>query len=87
MQTQRAPVHSVVECEAVARARVKIEKPVEFLNPDGLTKSPNYSQIALVGAPRIAITGTQVAFGFQDWRRTAGVRAPAEGAGGGGRLD
>ena len=66
VQTQRAPFHSVAECEAVARSRVKIEKPVEFLNPDGLTKSPNYSQIALVGAPRVAITGTQVAFGFQD---------------------
>jgi enamine deaminase RidA (YjgF/YER057c/UK114 family) len=65
VQTQRAPVHSVVECEAVARPRLKIQKPVEFLNPDGLTKSPNYSQIALVGAPRIAFTGTQVAFGFQ----------------------
>jgi len=66
VQTQRAPVNSVVECEAVARSRVKIEKAVEFLNPDGLARSPNYSQIALVGAPRIAITGTQVAFGFQD---------------------
>lgn len=66
VQTQRAPANSVVECEAVARARVKIEKPVVFLNPEGLPKSPNYSQIALVSAPRIAITGTQVAFGFQD---------------------
>jgi enamine deaminase RidA (YjgF/YER057c/UK114 family) len=50
----------------VARSRVKIDKPLEFLNPDGLTKSPNYSQIALVGAPRVALTGTQVAFGSQD---------------------
>ncbi len=66
VQIQRAPPNAVVECEAVARARVKIEKPVEFLNPDGLAKSPNYSQIALVGAPRVAITGTQVAFGNQD---------------------
>ncbi len=66
VQIQRAPPNAVVECEAVARARVKIEKPVEFLNPDGLAKSPNYSQIALVGAPRVAITGTQVAFGSQD---------------------
>lgn len=66
VQIQRAPANSVVECEAVARSRVKIEKPLEFLNPEGLPKSPNYSQIALVGAPRIAITGTQVAFGFQD---------------------
>ncbi len=66
VQTQRAPANSVAECEAVARSRVKIGKTVEFLNPDGLAKSPNYSQIAMVGAPRIAITGTQVAFGFQD---------------------
>jgi enamine deaminase RidA (YjgF/YER057c/UK114 family) len=66
VQLQRAPVNSVVECEAVARSRVKIEKPLEFLNPDGLPKSPNYSQIALVGAPWVALTGTQVAFGFED---------------------
>jgi len=66
VQTQRAPLNAMVECEAVARSRVKIDKPIEFLNPDGLAKSPNYSQIALVGAPRVAITGTQVAFGSQD---------------------
>ena len=66
VQVQRAPVNAVAECEAVARSRVKIEGPVQFLNPDGLGKSPNYSQIALVGAPRVAITGTQVAFGSQD---------------------
>ena len=66
VQLQRAPPNSLVECEAVARSRAKIEKPLEFLNPEGLPKSPNYSQIALVGAPKIAITGTQVAFGYQD---------------------
>jgi enamine deaminase RidA (YjgF/YER057c/UK114 family) len=66
VQVQRAPYNSVAECEAVARSRVKIEKPLELLNPEGLPKSPNYSQIALVGAPRVAITGTQVAFGAQD---------------------
>jgi enamine deaminase RidA (YjgF/YER057c/UK114 family) len=66
MQLQRAPANAVVECEAVARSRVKIEGPVQFLNPDGLPKSANYSQIALVSAARVAITGTQVAFGSQD---------------------
>jgi enamine deaminase RidA (YjgF/YER057c/UK114 family) len=66
VQIQRAPSNAVVECEAVARARVKIDQAVEFLNPEGLAKSPNYSQIALVGAPRVALTGTQVAFGSQD---------------------
>jgi len=66
VQLQRAPVNAVAECEAVARSRVKIDGSVQFLNPDGLPKSPNYSQIALVSAPRVAITGTQVAFGSQD---------------------
>jgi enamine deaminase RidA (YjgF/YER057c/UK114 family) len=66
VQLQRAPPNSVAECEAVARSRVKLDKPLAFLNPEGLTKSANYSQVALVGAPRIAITGTQVAFGSQD---------------------
>jgi len=66
VQIQRASYNSVAECEAVARSRVKIDKALAFVNPDGLPKSPNYSQIALVGAPRVAITGTQVAFGMQD---------------------
>ncbi len=66
VQIQRAPFNSVAECELVARSRVKIGKPLELVNPDGLPKSPNYSQVALVGAPRVAITGTQVAFGSQD---------------------
>jgi enamine deaminase RidA (YjgF/YER057c/UK114 family) len=66
VEIQRAPFNSVAECEVVARSRVKIGKPLELLNPDGLAKSPNYSQIALVGASRVAITGTQVAFGVQD---------------------
>lgn len=66
VQVQRAPWNAVAECEAVARAQVKIDGPVQFLNPDGLAKSANYSQIALVSAPRVAITGTQVAFGMQE---------------------
>ena len=66
VQIQRASFNSVVECEAVARSRVKIQKALELLNPEGLPKSPYYSQIALVGAARVAITGTQVAFGMQD---------------------
>jgi enamine deaminase RidA (YjgF/YER057c/UK114 family) len=66
VQIQRSPFNSVAECEVVARSRVKIEKPLELMNPDGLQKSASYSQIALVGASRIAITGTQVAFGAQD---------------------
>jgi len=65
-QLQRAPLGRVVECEAVAKARRASAGRVEFLNPQGLNISPNFSQIALVSAPRIAISGTQVSYGYQD---------------------
>ena len=65
VQIQRAPARAIVECEAVARGKQGGEA-LEFLNPEGLAKSPNYSQLARVTAPRIALTGTQVAFGSQE---------------------
>src|SRR5262249_13057152 len=37
-----------------------------FVNPPPLTANPNYSQIALVNAPKIVITGTQMSFGEKD---------------------
>src|SRR5262249_39730680 len=66
VQLQRAPNRSLVECEAVARLSHKIAAPVEFLNPPGLTASPNYSQLALVSAPRLTFTGAQLSYGYQD---------------------
>lgn len=66
VQIQRAPQRGVVECEAVARLHARIDEPLKLLNPEGLSGSPNFSQIALVAAPRLVLTGTQVAFGFQD---------------------
>ena len=66
VQTQRAAMRSVSECEAVARVKTDVEGPARFVNPDGLPKSPNYSQIALVAAPRLAFSGTQLAFGSED---------------------
>lgn len=52
VQMQRAPVTPAASCEAIARAA----KPQASTNP----------QIALVSAPEIVITGTQLAFGSQD---------------------
>jgi enamine deaminase RidA (YjgF/YER057c/UK114 family) len=66
VQTQRAPARAVAECEAVARLRWNTGKPLHLLNPDGLASSPNYSQIALVGSPKVVLTGTQVSFGYQE---------------------
>ncbi len=66
VQLQRAPSRSIVECEAVARLRVAPGGPLQFINPEGLSKSPNYSHIALVDAPRLVLTGAHLALGLQD---------------------
>ncbi|MGA3044547.1 MAG: RidA family protein [Bryobacteraceae bacterium] len=66
VQVQRAPARAVAECEAVARLRWNTGTPIHMLNPEGLAESPQLSQIALISAPRVILTGTQEAFGFQD---------------------
>lgn len=62
VQMRRELAPTVAECEAVARLKTAAPAPVELRNPDGLSKSPNYSQIAVVTAPRIVLTGLQMAF-------------------------
>jgi enamine deaminase RidA (YjgF/YER057c/UK114 family) len=66
VQTQRAPAHAVAECEAVAKLRSQPADSLHLLNPAGLAKSPNYSQIAMVSSKRVVLTGTQTSFGYQD---------------------
>jgi enamine deaminase RidA (YjgF/YER057c/UK114 family) len=66
VQVQRSAVRSVVECEAVAKLRRQITAPVEFQNPQGLNSSTEYSQLALISAPRVVLSGTQIAYGYQD---------------------
>jgi enamine deaminase RidA (YjgF/YER057c/UK114 family) len=65
LQRQRAPVRSVVECEAVARLRTAPSEPLSFLNPPGLVED-GVSQVALVAGPRVALSGTQLAFGYTE---------------------
>ena len=66
MQVQRAPARAVAECEAVARLRWNTGTAIHMMNPEGLAQSPQVSQVALVGAPKVILTGSQEAFGFQD---------------------
>jgi len=66
VQRQRAPVFSLAECEAVARLKAAPAAGLQFLNPPELAGSPAYAQIALVNAPRVALTGTQLAFGYTE---------------------
>lgn len=66
VQMRRESSPPVAECEAIARLKAAPASPIVFLNPDGLTKSPNYSQIALVNAPKLVFTGMQLAFHDQE---------------------
>jgi len=54
---RREPSPTAAECEAIARLTKAPAQAVVLLNPDGLTKSPNYSQIALVKAPKVCVYG------------------------------
>ncbi|HPQ16348.1 MAG TPA: RidA family protein [Bryobacteraceae bacterium] len=66
VQRTREPLQSLVECEAVARLRRRPAQPLVFVNPPELAGPSDTSQIALVGGRRLALTGTQLAFGFDD---------------------
>ena len=74
VQMQREPVTPAAECEAVARLRTAPKESLNFLNPAGIEKSPNYSQMALVNSPRLVLTGTQLAFGNQESDATLAFR-------------
>lgn len=66
VQLQRLGLTPLAECEAVGRLKSAPASPVVFLNPPGLPSNPNYSQIALVDAPKIILSGIQMVFGEQD---------------------
>ncbi|MBV8820649.1 MAG: RidA family protein [Acidobacteriaceae bacterium] len=66
VQMQRLPVKPGSECEGVARLRSAPANAVEFVNPNGLDRSPNYTQLTLVRAPKVVFSGTQLGFGSQD---------------------
>jgi enamine deaminase RidA (YjgF/YER057c/UK114 family) len=66
VQTQRSPTQAVAACEAVARLRRKIGTPLEFINIEGPPRPAGESQIALVAARQVVLTGTQVSYGYQE---------------------
>jgi len=66
VETQRAPARALVACEAVARLRREAGARLLLMNPEGLPREPGESQIALVSAPHVVLTGSQVSFGYQE---------------------
>src|SRR5690606_6325347 len=62
VQLLRGLSSGLVECEGMARLSAPPSAPLELVNPEGMPSSPNYSLVALVNAPKVVITSTQLAF-------------------------
>jgi len=63
VQMQRAPVEPQAKCEAVARLKAEPSGPLTF---SGTIAGEHASAMALVRAPRLVFTGTQLAFGREE---------------------
>ncbi len=66
IQTERAPSRAMAACEAVARLRRNGGAPLHMVNAEGLPAQSGESQAALVTAPHVVMTGTQVSFGYEE---------------------
>ena len=66
VQTQRAPYQALAACEAVVRLRVDSGTRLRMIAGKHQPAEPGVSQAALVAAPRVVLTGTQVSYGYQE---------------------
>ena len=66
VQTERAPSRAMAACEAVAGLTWNTGTALHMLNAEGLPALPGESQAALVAAPHVVLTGTQVSFGYEE---------------------
>ncbi len=66
VQTQRAPGRAEAACEGVARLRSAPSARLSFPSAEGAEATAGQSPVALVGAPQVVLTGTQIAFGYQE---------------------
>lgn len=62
VQLQRSTLEDFAECEAVAALSTAPPKAVSFFEPE----AGKYSQVAMLGPGKVALTGTQVGYRFQD---------------------
>jgi enamine deaminase RidA (YjgF/YER057c/UK114 family) len=66
VQTERAPARAMASCEAVARLTWNTGTALLLKDAPGLPPESGQSQMALVGAPHVVLTGTQVSFGYEE---------------------
>jgi len=65
-QAQRGHAVALAECEGVVRLAKAPAAPVVLMNPEDMAPSPRFSKFVLINAPRVVLTGTQVAFNFEE---------------------
>jgi enamine deaminase RidA (YjgF/YER057c/UK114 family) len=63
VQTERAPSRALAACEAVARLRTRIATPVQLIPAES---AEGESRAALIAAPHVVLTGSQVSFGYEE---------------------
>jgi enamine deaminase RidA (YjgF/YER057c/UK114 family) len=66
VRTQRSPLRALAACEAVARLASDPADAVRVIGPAGPPDPSGQSQIALVNAPEVVLTGAQASFGYQE---------------------
>ncbi|HLH17036.1 MAG TPA: hypothetical protein VKX45_07435 [Bryobacteraceae bacterium] len=66
VQTERAPARALAACEAVASLNASTGTALTLSNAPDVPAEPGESQMALVGAPQVVLTGTQVSFGYEE---------------------
>jgi enamine deaminase RidA (YjgF/YER057c/UK114 family) len=66
VQTERAPQRALAACEGVARLTWNTGSRLHMVKVPEQAADEGQSPAALVTAPRLVLTGTQVAFGFQE---------------------
>jgi enamine deaminase RidA (YjgF/YER057c/UK114 family) len=64
VQTQRSPARAMAACEAVARLARDPAAAVRMVDSEGTAGQSGQSQIALVSAPEVVLTGAQASFGY-----------------------
>jgi enamine deaminase RidA (YjgF/YER057c/UK114 family) len=65
IQTQRNPARGLAACEAVARLTAVSSTPFRTTSAEGVAMESGESQIGMVGAEHVVLTGTQVSFGYE----------------------
>ena len=66
VQLVRSPDRGLVECETVARLRSAPTETMNMVQPDGMTKSPNYSHVSMLGPGKVVFSGGHYAAGMKD---------------------